>query len=67
MPEQSWLCEKCGTHGSIQFDTGTDLMTVVASLGDDHRRLAPHCDQPTARLLCPPVSGVTKRSAPASR
>jgi hypothetical protein len=50
MPQQKWECEKCKKTGSVEYEKGADVMTVVHQLGDDHQLVSPKCDQPTGML-----------------
>jgi len=53
MPCQKWECEKCKEKGSVEYEKGADVMSVVHLIGDDHRRVSGKCDQPTSHIRVP--------------
>ena len=53
MTKQKWVCGRCKKEGEVTFKKGTDVMSVVHKIGDNHRRVSPRCEQPVGMLRVP--------------
>jgi hypothetical protein len=44
MKPQLWYCEFCGVMGALMYAPGSDAMSVVFGMGDQHREASPGCE-----------------------